>query len=69
MNVENAVIPTPEQIKELGDGGHDRPIYMVNLLMFKKKTEYEDRRETDLTGRITIVRCWTPLSPPTLRVQ
>ena len=69
MNVENAVIPTPEQIKEFGDGGHDRPIYMVKLLMFKKKTEYARRRETDRTGRIRIVRCWTPRSPPTLRVQ
>ncbi len=50
MNVENAVVPTPEQIKELGEGGHDRPIYMVNLLKFKVKAEYEDGRETDLTG-------------------
>jgi uncharacterized protein (DUF1330 family) len=51
MNVENAVVPTPEQIKELGEGGHDRPIYMVNLLKFKEKAEYEDGRETDLTGQ------------------
>ena len=51
MNVENAVSPTPEQIKELTEDGHDRPIYMVNLLKFKEKAEYEDRRETDLTGQ------------------
>lgn len=51
MNVENAVIPTPEQIKELTQEGHDRPIYMVNLLKFKKKAEYEDGRATDLTGQ------------------
>ena len=50
MNVENAVTPTPEQIKELIEDGHDRPIYMVNLLKFKEKAEYEDGRETDLTG-------------------
>ncbi|MAI78805.1 MAG: DUF1330 domain-containing protein [Deltaproteobacteria bacterium] len=51
MNVENAVIPTPKQIKELTEDGHDRPIYMVNLLKFKEKAEYEDGRETELTGQ------------------
>lgn len=51
MNVENAVTPTPEQIQELAEEGHDRPIYMVNLLKFKEKAEYEDGRETDLTGQ------------------
>ena len=51
MNVENAVIPTAEQMKELSEDGHDRPIYMVNLLKFKEKAEYEDGRETDLTGQ------------------
>ena len=51
MKVENAVTPTPEQIKELTEDGHDHPIYMVNLLKFKEKAEYEDGRETDLTGQ------------------
>jgi len=51
MNVENAVMPTQEQIKELSEDGHDRPIYMVNLLKFKEKAEYEDGRETELTGQ------------------
>ncbi len=51
MNVENAVVPTPEQIRELAKGGHDQPIYMVNLLKFKEKAEYEDGRETDLSGQ------------------
>ena len=51
MNVENAVVPTPEQIKELGEAGHDRPIYMVNLLKFKEKADYADGRETELTGQ------------------
>ena len=50
MNVENAVVPTPEQIKELG-AGHDKPIYMVNLLKFKEKAEYEDGRATELSGQ------------------
>jgi uncharacterized protein (DUF1330 family) len=30
--------------------GKDQPIYMVNLLKFKDKAEYPDKRETDLTG-------------------
>lgn len=51
MNVENAVIPTAEQIKELTEDAHDRPIYMVNLLKFKEKAEYEDGRETEMTGQ------------------
>ena len=51
MKVENAVNPTPEQIMELTEDGHDSPIYMVNLLKFKNKAEYEDGRETQLTGQ------------------
>ena len=51
MNVENAVTPTPDQIKEMSEPGHDRPIYMVNLLKFKEKAEYEDGRETEMTGQ------------------
>jgi len=50
MNVENAVNPTPEQIAELGEEGHDRPIYMVNLLKFKERAEYQDGRATKMTG-------------------
>lgn len=50
MKVENAVLPTREQFEELLDEGHGRAIYMVNLLKFKEKAEYEDGRETDLTG-------------------
>ena len=51
MNVENAVTPTPDQIKEMSEPGHDRPIYMVNLLKIKERAEYPDGRETTLTGR------------------
>ncbi len=51
MNVENAVVPTPEQLKELSEDGHDKPIYMVNLLKFKEKAEYPDGRATNLSGR------------------
>jgi uncharacterized protein (DUF1330 family) len=31
--------------------GKDGPIFMVNLLRYKDKAEYEDGRETDLSGR------------------
>ena len=31
--------------------GKAGPIYMVNLLRFKDRAEYEDGRATDLTGR------------------
>ena len=51
MNVENAVVPTPDQIKGLGEGDPNRPIYMVNLLKFKEKAEYADGRETGLSGQ------------------
>jgi uncharacterized protein (DUF1330 family) len=51
MNVENAVVPTPEQIKTLSDPGHGGAIFMLNLLKFKQRAEYPDGRECNLTGR------------------
>lgn len=52
MNVENEVMPSdPERMKEMMQPGPEGPIYMVNLLKFKDKAEYEDGRETDLSGR------------------
>ncbi|MFL2726646.1 MAG: DUF1330 domain-containing protein [Gammaproteobacteria bacterium] len=33
------------------DGDVDSPITMLNLLKFKEKAEYEDGRETNLTGK------------------
>jgi len=50
MEVKNAVMPNEDQIKEFGEQGEDKPIYMVNLLKFKEKANYPDKRETDLTG-------------------
>lgn len=51
MEVVNEVMPTdPERIDEMMQPGPDGPIYMVNLLKFKDQAEYEDGRETDLTG-------------------
>ena len=52
MRVTNEVFPSdPERINEMMQPGPDEPIFMVNLLKFKEKAEYEDGRETSLTGR------------------
>lgn len=49
---ENHVTPQGgDRIQEMLSPGPDGPIYMVNLLKFKDKAEYEDGRETELTGR------------------
>ena len=50
MKVENRLSPNEEQMKGFLQGDDDTPIYMVNLLRFKEKAEYEDGRETNLTG-------------------
>ena len=51
MKVINSVIPNDEQIRGFFEPGPDGPLYMVNLLKFKPMAEYEDGRETSLTGR------------------
>ena len=51
MKFENKVMPNDEQMAEFLDPENDEPIYMVNLLKFKDKAEYPDKRETDLSGR------------------
>jgi uncharacterized protein (DUF1330 family) len=52
MIVENQVYPTdPEQLRSMMEKGPDGPIFMVNLLKFKDKAEYEDGRECTLSGR------------------
>ena len=50
MKVENKVNPNEEQMTGFLEGDVDSPIEMVNLLKFKEKAEYEDGRETDLSG-------------------
>ena len=50
MQYKNALTPNEQQIKEFTEGDTDTPIYMVNLLKFKEKAEYEDKRNTDLSG-------------------
>jgi hypothetical protein len=52
MQVINDVYPSDAaQIEALREKGPDGPIFMVNLLKFKDKAEYEDGRATTLTGR------------------
>ena len=51
MEVVNEVVPSSrERIEEMMQPGPESPICMVNLLKFKDKAEYEDGRETDLSG-------------------
>ena len=51
MEVKNAVMPNETQLKEFNEQEEDKPIFMVNLLKFKKLAQYPDKRETDLSGR------------------
>lgn len=50
MKVENRVTPSEAQTASFLEEGEDTPIHMVNLLKFKEKADYEDGRETDLSG-------------------
>ena len=50
MEVKNALMPNDQQMAGFLEEGKDQPIYMVNLLKFKDKAVYPDKRETDLTG-------------------
>ena len=51
MKFENKVMPNDDQMAEFLEAGNDEPIHMVNLLKFKDKAEYPDKRETDLSGK------------------
>ena len=51
MEVTNAVSPTQAQLEGFLDPAAKGPIYMLNLLNFKEQAEYEDGRETNLSGR------------------
>ena len=50
MEVKNSVYPTNEQIQGFLKPGPEGPICMVNLLKFKENAEYEDGRDTQLSG-------------------
>lgn len=51
MEVKNAMMPNETQLKEFNEQKEDKPIFMVNLLKFKKLAQYPDKRETNLTGQ------------------
>jgi uncharacterized protein (DUF1330 family) len=52
MEVVNQVYPSdPAQLEKMMEPGPEGPIVMVNLLKFKEKAQYDDGRETDLSGR------------------
>ena len=48
--MENVLQPTGDQVRAFRDRATGEPIYMLNLLKFRDKAEYEDGRESDLTG-------------------
>ena len=57
MEVVNEVMPTSRgRVKEMMEPGPDGPIFMVNLLKFKAKADYEDGRETNLTGQNPMIQ-------------
>ena len=50
MEYINATTKTDQQMEALLKADNGGPVCMVNLLKFKEKAEYEDGRETDLSG-------------------
>jgi len=52
MQVHNDVYPVdPGQVSALFEAGPAGPVFMINLLKFEENAEYEDGRETSLSGR------------------
>ena len=51
MKFKNNVHPTKEQMEGFLEGDDNSPITTINLLKFKDKAEYEDGRETNLSGK------------------
>ena len=51
MKFESKVMPNDDQMAEFLEPGNDQPICMVNLLKFKDKAQYPDKRETNLSGK------------------
>ena len=50
MKFENKVFPNDEQLKGFADNLEKGPIKLLNLIKLKKYAEYNDGRETKLTG-------------------
>jgi uncharacterized protein (DUF1330 family) len=52
VQIVNELFPSrPEQVRTLMESGPQGPVFMVNLLKFKARAQYEDGRATTLTGR------------------
>ena len=51
MKVENKVMPNEKQLEEFLEEGHDEPMFMVNLLKFKDRAKYPDKRKSNLSGK------------------
>ena len=51
MEVVNRVLPNGEQMAGFLKDPETGPIYMVNLLKFKARAEYDDGRASSLTGQ------------------
>lgn len=45
------IYPRPDQFEALMKSDIEGPICMLNLLVFKQRAEYEDGRESELSGR------------------
>ena len=61
MSTLNALDPTPEQIKAFLAGSEDgKPVFMLNLLKFKKKATYKDAE--NISGREAYARYAAALS-------
>ena len=50
MIVLNKLHHSDQQWAELAQIEDDGPVYMTNLFKFREHAEYQDGRETDLTG-------------------
>ena len=50
MKFVNKLYPNEEQLEGFNDDPQKGPIKMLNLLKFKEKAEYEDGRDTNLSG-------------------
>ena len=51
MEVKNHLRPNKAQMEEFFEGDTETEITMLNLLKFKEKAEYEDGRDTNLSGK------------------
>jgi uncharacterized protein (DUF1330 family) len=56
MKVENAVYPTAEGIRALGQDKSPTKIAMLNLLKFRDKAAYKDGRADNISGREAYMR-------------